>query len=169
MLRNFIFACALIFIACGALYAADDVIEFQAKDLDGNIISSSELFSKNKITMINLWGLWCPYCVRETGELAELHKKFQAKGCGIIGIEAEPKYDGKTLNASRKFLQDEGAEYPNVLMPEGVKVFEEVIGYPTSFFVDNTGKILGEPIVGAQVTKYEPTLDVLLANLDEIK
>ena len=166
MLRNLILACALIFIACSFAFAADDVIEFQAKDLDGNIISSSELFKNNKITMINLWGLWCPYCVRETGELAELHKKFQAKGCGIIGVEAEPKYDEKTLNASRKFLQDEGVTYPNVLMPDGVKVFQEVMGYPTSFFVDSNGKILGEPIIGAQVNKYEPALDALLAKLD---
>ena len=166
MFRNLILACALIFIACGFAFAADDVIEFQAKDLDGNIISSSELFKNNKITMINLWGLWCPYCVKETGELAELHKKFQAKGCGIIGVEAEPKYDEKTLNASRKFLQDEGVTYPNVLMPDGVKVFQEVMGYPTSFFVDNNGKILGEPIIGAQVNKYEPALDALLSNLE---
>ena len=165
MFRNLILACALIFIACGFAFAADDVIEFQAKDLDGNIISSSELFKNNKITMINLWGLWCPYCVRETGELAELHKKFQTKGCGIIGVEAEPKYDEKTLNASRKFLQAEGVTYPNVLMPDGVKVFQEVMGYPTSFFVDSNGKILGEPIIGAQVNKYEPALDALLANL----
>ena len=166
MFKNLILACALIFIACSFAFAADDVIEFQAKDLDGNIISSSELFKNNKITMINLWGLWCPYCVKETGELAELHKKFQAKGCGIIGVEAEPKYDEKTLNASRKFLQDEGVTYPNVLMPDGVKVFQEVMGYPTSFFVDSNGKILGEPIIGAQVNKYEPALDALLANLD---
>ena len=166
MFRNLILACALIFIACGFAFAADDVIEFQAKDLDGNIISSSELFKNNKITMINLWGLWCPYCVRETGELAELHKKFQAKGCGIIGVEAEPKYDEKTLNAARKFLQDEGVTYPNVLMPDDVKNFQEVMGYPTSFFVDSNGKILGEPIIGAQVNKYEPALDALLAKLD---
>ncbi len=166
MFRNLILACALIFIACGFAFAADDVIEFQAKDLDGNIISSSELFKNNKITMINLWGLWCPYCVRETGELAELHKKFQAKGCGIIGVEAEPKYDEKTLNAARKFLQDEGVTYPNVLMPDDVKNFQEVMGYPTSFFVDINGKILGEPIIGAQVNKYEPALDALLAKLD---
>ena len=166
MFKNLILACALIFIACSFAFAADDVIEFQAKDLDGNIISSSELFKNNKITMINLWGLWCPYCVRETGELAELHKKFQTKGCGIIGVEAEPKYDEKTLNASRKFLQAEGVTYPNVLMPEDVKVFQEVMGYPTSFFVDNNGKILGEPIIGAQVNKYEPALDALLSNLE---
>ena len=118
MLRNLILACALIFIACSFAFAADDVIE------------------------------------------------FQAKGCGIIGVEAEPKYDEKTLNAARKFLQAEGVTYPNVLMPEDVKVFQEVMGYPTSFFVDNNGKILGEPIIGAQVNKYEPALDALLAKLD---
>ncbi|MBQ8691999.1 MAG: TlpA family protein disulfide reductase [Synergistaceae bacterium] len=165
MLRNLILAFAIVLVSLSAAFAADDVIEFEAKDLDGNVIASKELFKANKITMVNLWGLWCPYCVRETGELAELHKKFQAKGCGIIGIEHEPKYDEDTLNSARKFLQSEGVTYPNVLMPEGVKVFESVMGYPTSFFVDSQGNILGEPIIGAQVDKYEPTLDALLAEL----
>ena len=165
MLRNLILAFAVVLVSFSCAFAADDVIEFEAKDLDGNVISSKELFKANKITMVNLWGLWCPYCVRETGELAELHKKFQAKGCGIIGIEHEPKYDEDTLNSARKFLKDEGVTYPNVLMPEGVTVFESVMGYPTSFFVDSQGKILGEPIIGAQVDKYEPTLDALLAEL----
>ncbi|MBR1418068.1 MAG: TlpA family protein disulfide reductase [Synergistaceae bacterium] len=165
MLRNLILAFAIVLVSLSAAFAADDVIEFEAKDLDGNVISSKELFKANKITMVNLWGLWCPYCVRETGELAELHKKFQAKGCGIIGIEHEPKYDEDTLNSARKFLKDEGVTYPNVLMPDGVTVLESVMGYPTSFFVDSQGKILGEPIIGAQVDKYEPTLDALLVEL----
>ena len=165
MLRNLILAFAIVLVSLSAAFAADDVIKFEAKDLDGNVIASKELFKANKITMVNLWGLWCPYCVRETGELAELHKKFQAKGCGIIGIEHEPKYDEDTLNSASKFLQSEGVTYPNVLMPEGVTVFESVMGYPTSFFVDSQGKILGEPIIGAQVDKYEPTLDALLAEL----
>lgn len=167
MLKNLILALAIVLAVFSAAFAADDVIEFEAKDLDGNVISSKELFKANKITMVNVWGLWCPYCVQETGDLAELHKKFQAKGCGIIGIEYEAKYDANTLNSARKFLQAEGVTYPNVLMPQGVKVFEDVMGYPTSFFVDSNGKVLGEPIVGAQVDQYEPTLDALLANLKE--
>ncbi len=33
-------------------------ISFQTTDLDGNAVDSAELFAKNKITMINIWGTY---------------------------------------------------------------------------------------------------------------
>ena len=34
--------------------------------------------------------------------------------------------------------------------------------FPTSYFVDSNGKIVGEPVVGAYVDKYKETIDGLL-------
>jgi uncharacterized protein YuzE len=39
-----------------------------------------------------------------------------------------------------------------------------VLAYPTSIFVDKEGNILGVPVVGAQLDKYESRLDALLAD-----
>ena len=47
MLRNLILAFAIVLVSFSCAFAADDVIEFEAKDLDGNIISSTELFKAN--------------------------------------------------------------------------------------------------------------------------
>lgn len=138
-------------------------IEFESVDLDGNVVKSSDLFKDNKITMVNLWGTWCINCTNEMGELAEIHKRLQEKGCGIVGVEYEPSPSEEVTDTARKVLSDNGVTYPNVIMPEGNPVFVQANGYPFSLFVDSEGKILTYPIRGAAVSEYEPTIEKLLA------
>ena len=47
---------------------------FTGKDLDGNDVSSDELFSKNKVTVMNFWFTTCKPCVGELGDLENLNK-----------------------------------------------------------------------------------------------
>ena len=137
------------------------VIKFEANTLDGEKLSSSELFANNKITMINVWGTWCVFCVKEMSALAELHKRLQAKGCGIIGIEVEYSLDKDNV---KKFLEEKGVTFPNVIMPQNPgDVLGSVKAFPTSFFVDKDGNLLTYPIMGALIDEYEPTIDKLLA------
>ena len=123
-------------------------VEFESVDLDGNVVKSADLFKDNKITMINIWGTWCPNCTGEMGELAELHKRLQEKGCGIVGVEYEREPMEDIADTARQVLADNGVTYPNVLIPEGNPVFERVQNYPFSLFVDSEGKILTYPIKG---------------------
>ena len=138
-------------------------VEFESVDLDGNVVKSSDLFKGNKITMVNIWGSWCINCTNEMGELAEIHKRLQGKGCGIVGVEYEPDLSDEVTETARKVLSDNGVTYPNVIRPEDNPVFAQVNGYPFSIFVDSEGKILANPIRGAAVADYEPTIDKLLA------
>ena len=138
-------------------------IEFESVDLDGNVVKSADLFKDNKITMVNVWGTWCVNCIKEMGELAEIHKRLQEKGCGIVGVEFEREPMADIADTARQVLADNGVTYPNVWMPEGNPIFERVNCYPFSFFVDSEGKILTYPIPGASVNEYEPTIEKLLA------
>ena len=136
-------------------------IEFTTTDLDGNTVTSEELFSQNEITMINCWGTWCHNCVDEMAELAKIHTNMQEKGCGIVGLEFEIAQDDETYQEAGKMMEEWGTNYPNVLMPD--ELDKQLTGYPTSIFVDREGNVLGIPIVGAAVNKYESTLDQLLS------
>ena len=140
-------------------------ISFTTTDLEGNTVTSDELFSKNEITMLNCWGTWCPSCLSEMEELAEIHSRMQEKGCGIVGLEAERVFDEETYKTAAEMLEEFGTNYPNVLMPE--QLSKSITGYPTSIFVNKEGKILGIPIVGAQVDQYEKKLDGLLNGENE--
>lgn len=139
------------------------VIRFETTDLDGNPVSSADLFRDNRITMVNLWGTWCINCLNEMGDLAEIHKRLQEKGCGIVGVEYEKLPLEKVADTARQIFAENGTTYPNVIMPEDNVILNSVAGYPTTFFVDSEGRILTYPIPGAAVEDYEPTIDKLLA------
>lgn len=138
-------------------------IRFETTDLDGNPVSSADLFRDNEITMINLWGTWCENCMNEMGELAEIHKRIQEKGCGIVGVEYERQPIEEVADVARQVFETYGTTYPNVVIPEDDPILSQVSGYPTTFFVDSEGKILTYPIPGAAVDQYEATIDKLLA------
>ena len=44
---------------------------FTTEDLDGNEVTESILKDKD-VTMINIWGTFCPPCIEEMPELAKL-------------------------------------------------------------------------------------------------
>ena len=46
---------------------------FTTTDIDGNTVTSEELFADNEITMVNCWGMWCPNCTGEIEELARIN------------------------------------------------------------------------------------------------
>ena len=142
------------------------IISFETTDIDGNAVTSEELFKDNKITMINLWGIWCIHCVNEIEELTRLQTSLQEKGCGIVGLELENAPIDTITDEIHAFMDEKGMNYPNAALPVDNEIFRQVIGFPTSFFVDSTGKILTDPIIGAQVDQYEPTIDRLLADMD---
>ena len=136
-------------------------VEFESVDLDGNVVKSADLFKDNKITMVNVWGTWC---INEMGELAELHKRLQEKGCGIVGVEYERgKPMENVADTARQVLADNGITYPNVWRPKGNPIIDQANVYPFSLFVDSEGKVLTYPIKGAAVDVYEPTFEMLLA------
>ena len=137
-------------------------VSFETTDTEGNIITSEDLFSSNKITMINIWASWCGPCIRELPELQAISERLKEKNCGVIGL----LYDGdgeEALETAKKLMTDNGVSYPVILPPENVDSLFPLEAFPTTYFVDSEGKIVSEPIVGAYVDQYETTVDALLA------
>ena len=138
-------------------------LEFETTDLDGNPVKSEDLFKDNKITMVNVWGSWCVNCINEMAELAQLHHRLQEKGCGLVGLEYEPKPIETVAETARAVMTANGTTYPNAIKPQDNPILDQFNSYPTTLFVDSEGRILTYPIVGAAVAKYEPTVEALLA------
>ncbi len=143
---------------------AGRTLSFTTTDLDGNTVTSEELFKDNEITMVNLWGVWCINCVNEMEELAAIHERLQEKGCGIIGLEWEQDPGEETYQEARDLMDEKGTNYPSVLMPEDNEILEQVTSFPATFYVNREGLIMTKPIIGARVKEYEPTLDALLTD-----
>ena len=133
------------------------VISFTAKDLDGNEISSSEIFAQHEITMVNVWATWCGPCIGELAELQKIHTRFLEKDCAVVGLLTDTNID-----ECRSLMKQNGVTYQVVLAPKNFGSIFPFDSIPTSFFVDREGRFLGTKIVGAYPDMYESALEPLL-------
>ena len=142
---------------------------FEGKDLDGNTVKSDELFSANAVTVVNFWFTTCNPCVGELGELDALNKELANKGGALIGINSFTlDGDEKAIAEAKEVLAKKGATYQNIYFGSGGdagKFLENVFAYPTTYVVDRSGNIVGEPIVGAVTDKTQA--EALQAQIDK--
>ena len=146
---------------------------FNGKDLDGNDVNSSDLFSGNTVTVVNFWFTSCKPCVSELADLEALNKELAAKGGGVVGINSFI-LDGnkKEISEAKDILSKKGATYKNIWFDtnsEAGKFTSGLYSYPTTYVVDKNGNIVGQPIVGAitspeQAAKLNKLIDTAIAN-----
>ena len=142
---------------------------FEGKDLDGNTVKSKELFSGNAVTVVNFWFTTCNPCVGELAELDALNKELAEKGGALIGVNTFTLDGDKAAIADAKdVLMKKGATYQNVYFDsdgEAGKFTTNIFAYPTTYVVDRSGNIVGEPIVGAITGKTQA--EALQAQIDK--
>lgn len=136
----------------------DSELSFSLLGLDGEFCTE-ELLSESKLTMVNFWEPWCGPCVMEMPELEELYRNYKDEGLNIIGVVGFCKLDfdedGKltavdTDKSIGKVLETTGVTYPIY-----VNVFGELVEFqssyvPTTVFLDSTGQLVGEQVIGAR-------------------
>ena len=132
---------------------------FEGKDLDGNPVKSDELFSGNAVTVVNFWFTTCNPCVGELAELDALNKELAQKGGALIGVNTFT-LDGNeaAISEAKDVLAKKGATYQNVYFAsdgEAGKFTTNIFAYPTTYVVDRSGNIVGDPIVGAITEKKQ--------------
>ena len=132
---------------------------FEGKDLDGNTVKSDELFSGNAVTVVNFWFTTCNPCVGELAELDALNKELAEKGGSLIGVNTFTlDGDEAAISEAKDVLAKKGATYQNVYFDsdgEAGKFTANIFAYPTTYVVDRSGNIVGEPIVGAITEKNQ--------------
>lgn len=140
---------------------------FTGKDLDGNEVNSDELFSKNKVTVMNFWFTTCKPCVSELGDLEDLNKELAAKGGQVVGVNSFTLDGNKDEVADAKdVLSKKGVTYKNIWFKsdsEAGKFTSKLYSFPTTYVIDQNGNIVGEPIVGGiNSSEQRETLNKLI-------
>ena len=132
---------------------------FEGKDLDGNPVKSDELFSGNAVTVVNFWFTTCNPCVGELADLDALNRELAEKGGALIGVNTFTlDGDEAAISDAKDVLAKKGATYQNVYFAsdgEAGKFTANIFAYPTTYVVDRSGNIVGEPIVGAITEKKQ--------------
>jgi Redoxin. len=140
-------------------------ISFETKDLDGNTVKSEDIFSKNKITVVNIWGTYCGPCINEMPDLEVLSKNIADKQCGFIGvvIDISGPDDKGQIDAAKEIISDTGVTYLNLVPWGGIDSQLPTEFIPTTYFIDSNGNVVGEAVVGAHTAEeYESLIDEAL-------
>jgi len=163
-----ILALMLVVTACGAsgtqpgataAQQDDNAVpfgDFTTTDLEGNAVDQS-IFSKAKLTMVNIWGTFCDPCISEMPELAEINEELSKDGVQVVGIVLDVyNYDGsisdQTVEIANEIIALTGANYTHLLPSEDLNRIKlgEVMSIPETVFVNSNGNLVGESYVGAR-------------------
>ena len=138
---------------------------FTTMNLDGDVVTS-DIFAENEVTMINFWATWCPPCIAEMPDLAELGKALDDTGgeSGLIGILLDVDDRGAIMKAE-KILGDAKARFTQLRPSKEMQnILNSINAIPTSIFVDSKGNIVGPTVVGARgASDYMKAMQLALA------
>lgn len=125
-----------------------DLLDFTAKTLDGGTFTAAD-FSDADVTVINIWSTTCGPCIREMPDIATyadslpdnvklmtwcLDADYSPDADKIGGFLADCGFDGITLVSGDGDLQT---------------LYNALTYTPTTVFVDSSGNMLTEPLIGA--------------------
>ena len=136
-------------------YNIPDMTGFQAQDLDGNAVDAS-IFADHTLTMVNVWTTWCSPCIEEMPSLETLRGKLADEGIQLVSILADAVLEGETSQEAVQLAQEirdkANVQYPIILPDETLcqGTLKELTAYPVTFFVDSTGKVVGNSYLGAR-------------------
>ena len=134
----------------------DTMPDFKTVDLNGNEVTK-DVFQSKMLTVVNFWGTSCGPCIQEMPELEALAQKYADK-VQFLGIVTDimDTEDAKHIEHANLIIEKSGVTYPNLIPNETFKgTLQGIYGTPTTIFVDPTGNIIGEPIVGQDVPAVE--------------
>jgi len=138
--------------------------DFELTDIEGNAIAKADF--KGKVLIVDVWGTWCPPCRAEIPHFVALVKNYKEKGLEIVGLNSEGGDEEADLKKVQEFHKENDMNYRCALIKKDfTDQIPDFSGYPTTLFLDRTGKIRAK-VVGLH--DYE-TLEALVTLLLEEK
>jgi len=123
----------------------EDLIKMNGKK------TNIDLAAKNKLTIIQIMGTWCPNCLDETQMLLQFQKDYGAKGLQVMALAFEVGSDTKKQRARLKsWIKAMAVDYPVYLAGTSSKdaasarfpMLNGIMSFPTTLLVDQQGKIV---------------------------
>ncbi|MBR1918420.1 MAG: TlpA family protein disulfide reductase [Spirochaetales bacterium] len=153
-------------LVIAALPLLAERLEFRSTDLAGNPVDST-IFKDSRLTMVNIWGTFCPPCIQEMPDLSKLNRDiegFQVVGFVIDALGRNGKPNQRIMNDARAIIMKTGAAYTHILPSKELMagLFRDVQAVPTSYFVDSEGNIVGVYLGSRDYRAWKEIIDSYL-------
>ncbi|MDR2362008.1 MAG: AhpC/TSA family protein [Prevotellaceae bacterium] len=127
--------------------------DFTQHNPDGQPLTFSTIYTKNKLTMIDFWASWCGPCRRFNPILVALYKKYHSKGLEIVAVSLDNKPDNWTTAIAKDNLTWYHVSDLNGWNNAVVKQYN--IRYiPQNIFVNAAGEIMGKRIAETDIDAF---------------
>jgi thiol-disulfide isomerase/thioredoxin len=112
---------------------ADEIFDYQLRDMDGRLYKVSDY--RGKWLIINFWATWCPPCLKEMPELERFYQENQERA-QVWGVSFE---DGDKA-AILAYVDRLGVTFPILgYGQDPLTGYGEVNVLPTTFIIDPDG------------------------------
>jgi thiol-disulfide isomerase/thioredoxin len=127
-----------------------ETVAVNVMDLNGEITTIDQEDYEGRVSIIQLFGTWCPNCYDENLFYKQLYEDYSAQGFQVIPIAFEASDDfAKNAAAVKAQFSEIGIPYACYLGPKRNKkvtsemfpMLNEIISYPTSIFIDKQGAV----------------------------
>lgn len=132
-----------------------EVGAFNAQTLDGVPVDQT-IFADKKLTMLNVWTTWCGACITEMPDLEALSHDVRGMDAQVIGLVCDAsdlrgEIDEELLELAQQIVKRTGVTFPTLVPDKTLHdgLLKGMLGYPTTFFVDEQGDLVGEPVLGS--------------------
>ena len=161
-----------------------DRIDFEFPNTSGELISLSDDRFKDKVVIVQIMGTWCPNCLDESKYYAKFYENNKDKDIEFIALAFEyAKTKEEAFSRIERLHEKIGIDYPILLAQYGtsdkVKAQEKlpmlnhVLSYPTSIYIDKTGKVrkihtgFNGPATGEKYVEFKDEFEAFVGRLLE--
>lgn len=144
-MRRIVCVLLVLCLFCGAALA-QGLTEFTTYGFDTNTYTEA-IFADYDLTIVNVWATWCGWCKREMPDFPAL-KAMLPENMNLITICMDGTTE--TIEAYEILKQCDALDIVTLLPTREMydRFLYQVAAYPTTFFLDRNGNVLGDPIVG---------------------
>lgn len=108
-------------------------------DINGEKHQLSEY--RGKWLFLNFWAGYCPICQKEAPTLIRFQQNNKNK-VTVLGIN----YGGESKQQIKKAMKRNQYNYPIIPKQSSTKIFNDVIGTPTTFIISPQGRLIKKAI-----------------------
>ena len=139
-----------------------DIPAFSTKAINNGSTYDNSMFSKAKVTMVDVWATTCGPCIQEMPHIQQLANNYAGRGLKVVTVLGDSETPGCINTALAIIGGIQGFNLPVLRNNSSVAAAFPAGAYPTTYFIDSNGNILKVVTTSNSYDKWCSIIDNLL-------